>query len=224
VAHNGAMRNLPRAIGLAASFTVLAALVCVASKQFVMPTVRDAQTYPAHDIHNDEKVTIAADPYDTSDKGAIFTQKYAENGYLPVFLVITNNGDEPVAVPDLRVEFVVHHTKIAPATLDDLYRRFSTVKHRGDEPRTNPLPYPFPKKGPQAGVDRHASDEFHAAMFQAKAIEPHSSQAGFFFFDVDDLSQPLDGAHVYVNGVRDNNGQELMYFDIPMEKYTSASK
>jgi hypothetical protein len=84
------------------------------------------------------------------------------------------------------------------------------------------LPYPFPKKGPQAGTDRHASDEFHAAMFQAQAVEPHSSQAGFFFFDVSDISQPLAGAHLYLNDVRDNNGQELMYFDIPMEKYVAA--
>jgi len=224
VAHNGGMRNLSRALVVAVAFLVLAALLSFASKQFSMPVARDAQTYPAHDIHNDEKVTIAADPYDTTDKGAIFTQKYAESGYLPIFLVITNNSDEPVSMPDIRVEFVTQHTKIASATMDDLYRRFSTVKRRGDEPRTNPLPYPFPKKGPQAGVNQHASDEFHAAMFQAKAVEPHSSQAGFFFFDVDDISQPLAGAHLYVNGVRDNNGQELMYFDIPMEKYVSAAK
>lgn len=218
------MRNLSRAAGLAVGFVVLATLICFASKQFVMPPVRDAQTYPAHDIHNDEKVSIAADPYDTAEKEAIFREKYAQNGYLPIFLVITNNSDEPISLPDVRVELVTQHIKITPATLDDLYRRFSTIKHRGDEPRTNPLPYPFPKKGPQAGVDRHASDEFHAVMFQAKAVEPHSSQAGFFFFDVADMSQPLAGAHVYVNGVQDNNGQELMYFDIPMEKYVSAGK
>ena len=144
-------------------------------------------------------------------------------GYLPIFVVVTNNGDEPISVQSLRVELVTgNRTKILPANLDDLYRHFSKVKRRGDEPRTNPLPYPFPKKGPQAGVDRHASDEFHAAMFQAQAVEPHSSQAGFFFFDVSDISQPLSGTHLYVNDVRDNNGQELMYFDIPMEKYVAA--
>ena len=150
------MRHLSRAHGLAVGFVFLAALICFASKQFVMPTVRDAQTYPAHDIHNDEKVSIAADPYDTNEKSAIFTQKYAESGYLPVFLVVTNNGDEPVSVQSLRVELVTgNRTKILPASMDDLYRRFSKVKRRGDEPRTNPLPYPFPKKGPQAGTDRH---------------------------------------------------------------------
>jgi len=189
------MRNLSRANGLAVGFVFLAAVICFASKQFVMPQVRDAQTYPAHDIHNDEKVTIAADPYDTSEKGAIFTQKYTDAGYLPIFVVVTNNGDEPVSVQSLRVELVTgNRTKILPASLDDLYRRFSKVKRRGDEPRTNPLPYPFPKKGPQAGTDRHASDEFHAAMFQAQAVEPHSSQAGFFFFDIDDgESRETDG-------------------------------
>ena len=33
------------------------------------------------------------------------------------------------------------------------------------------------------------------------------------------MSQPLAGAHLYVTGVRDGNGSELMFFDIPLEKY-----
>src|ERR1700741_4794981 len=98
------MRNLSRALGLAVGFVVLATLLCFAAKQFVMPPVRDAQTYPAHDIHNDEKVSIAADPYDTNEKSVVFTQRYAESGSLPIFLVVTNNGDEPVSVQSLRLE------------------------------------------------------------------------------------------------------------------------
>lgn len=202
---------------------ISAALTCYASRQFVMPTALAAQSYPAHDIHNDEHVTIGADPYDTEEKTKIFSQKYAENGYLPVFVVVTNDGDQPVSVADMRVELVTaNKTKLLPATLDDLYRRFSKVTHRGDEPRRNPLPVPLPKKGAEAGVKPGAISEFEAAMFQAHAVEPHSSQSGFFFFDVEGISQPLAGAHLYVTRVNNNDGQELMYFDLPMDKSLAA--
>ena len=33
---------------------------------------------------------------------------------------------------------------------------------------------------------------------------------------------PLAGAHFYLTGVRDAKGNELMYFEIPLEKYLSA--
>jgi hypothetical protein len=56
-------------------------------------------------------------------------------------------------------------------------------------------------------------------MFSAKAVAPHENQAGFFFFDVSEISQPLAGARLYLNGITNNDGQELMYFEIPMEKY-----
>jgi hypothetical protein len=42
------------------------------------------------------------------------------------------------------------------------------------------------------------------------------------FFDVSGISTPLAGAHLYLMGLRDGKGNDLMYFDIPMEKYLSA--
>jgi hypothetical protein len=59
-------------------------------------------------------------------------------------------------------------------------------------------------------------------MFKVKAVEPHATRAGFMFFDVSGLENPLAGAALYITGVRDNNGHDLMYFEIPMEKYLSA--
>jgi hypothetical protein len=56
-------------------------------------------------------------------------------------------------------------------------------------------------------------------MFAAKAVAPGETESGFMFFDVSGISQPLAGAHLYVNGLKNNAGQDLMYFEIPMEKY-----
>jgi hypothetical protein len=42
------------------------------------------------------------------------------------------------------------------------------------------------------------------------------------FFDVSGISTPLAGATFYVAGINDAKGNELMYFEIPLEKYLTA--
>jgi hypothetical protein len=214
------MCSVPRRLFL--GILLLASLVAFAAKEFVMPNIYPAKTYPAHDDHPMEKVSIAADPYDLADKAAIFNEKYADKGYMPILVVITNDGDQPVSLNDLKVELITkNRDKIPAATEDDLYRRLSKVKRRGDEPSRNPLPIPLPGRKPDVGVNKKNRDEIDASMFSAKAVAPHESQAGFFFFDVSGVSQPLAGARIYATGIKNNDGQDLMYFEIYMEKYLS---
>jgi hypothetical protein len=121
---------------------------------------------------------------------------------------------------DMQVQLITHRKdKIPAATEDDLYRRFSKVKRRGDEASRNPLPIPLPKRGPSVGVKKGDRDEIGTAMFAARAVAPHESEAGFMFFDVSGISQPLAGARIYITGITNGDGQEMMYFEIPMEKY-----
>lgn len=203
-------------------FLLLASLLAFGAKEFAMPNIYPAKTYPAHDDHPLEKISIAADPYDLADKAAIFNEKYVENGYMPILVVITNDGDQPVALNNLKVQLITkRRDKIPAATEDDLYRRFSKVKRRGDEPSRNPLPIPLPGRGPSVGVNKKNRNEIDASMFSAKAVAPHENQAGFFFFDISGISQPLAGARLYLTGITNNDGQELMYFEIPIEKYLS---
>jgi hypothetical protein len=74
----------------------------------------------------------------------------------------------------------------------------------------------------KAAVNQKTRNEVQSAIFDARAVEPHSTQAGFLFFDVGGISHPLAGAHFYLTGLRNGKGDELMYFEIPMEKYLSA--
>lgn len=192
--------------------------VSQASKEFVLPTPQPANSYPAHDEHSDEAVTVAVDPYDMADKANIFTIPYADVDMLPIFIIITNNGDQPIALTGMKVEFITSkRTKLAPATQDDLYRRLSHTH----KPGASPLPFPLPGRSKSA-VSNKALDEIQRAQFSARAVEPHSTQAGFFFFDIDGISTPLPGAHLYLTGVRNSKGDELMYFEIALEKYLSA--
>ena len=201
---------------------LLLAMFASAGTEFVMPAAKEARSYPAHDDHPSEKVAIAVDPYDMADKVQIFHVNYADYGYLPVFFVVTNNGDEPVALSAMKPQLVTkNRTKLYPSSVDDLMRRMSRPS-RNDQPGVQ-LPIPLPKSGKVKGsVSRQAQDEINEAQFGARSVEPHSTASGFLFFDVSDMSTPLAGANFYITGVKDSGGNELMYFEIPMEKYLSA--
>ena len=217
-----ASTRAPRATRLATlcAFVLICCLFAIAAKEFVMPAAQPARTYPARDDHPMEKVAIAVDPYDLEDKASIFSVNYRNYGYMPVFFVITNDGDQPVSLVDMKVQMnTKDRSKLFPATMDDLTRRLA---HPSRSERTTPLPIPLPKKELKGGVSRKTWDEIEQAQFAAKGVEPHSTGRGFLFFDFADISNPLAGATFYLTGVRDSKGNELMYFEIPMEKYLSA--
>ncbi|MGB8011471.1 MAG: hypothetical protein WCF68_07645 [Terriglobales bacterium] len=207
-------------LALVGGLVMFCCAYAMAGKDFVMPTARAARTYPAHDEHPLEKVTVAVDPYDVEDKASIFSVNYRNAGYMPVFFVITNDGDQPVSLVGMKAQMnTKDRSKLFPASMDDLLRRLS---HPTRNDRQNTLPIPLPKKEVKGGVSRKTWDELEQARFGAMAVEPHSTVRGFLFFDVLDISHPLAGASFFLMGVQDAKGTELMYFEIPMEKYLSA--
>src|ERR1700678_664431 len=209
-------------ISVVLSFVLFCGLSAIAAKQFVMPTAQPARSYPAHDDHPSEKVAVAVDPYDLEDKASIFSVIFRNNGYMPVFFVITNDGDQPVSLVDMKAELnTKNRSKLYPASMDDLLRRLS---HPTRNDRQNTLPIPLPKKEVKGGVSRKTWDELDQAQFGAKAVEPHSTVRGFLFFDIQDISNPLAGASFYLTWLDDAKGTELMYFEIPMEEYLSAAE
>jgi hypothetical protein len=203
----------PTAVPLLLSLSI----VCLAAKHFVMPATQPAKAYPAHDQHPSEAVAVALDPYDMADKATIFSVHYGDMGLMPMFLVITNDGDHVVSLAGMKAELVTfNQTKISAATEEDIYRRISRPAGKISQ---NPLPWPKKANG---SMSKDAMDEVQNSQFAAKAVEPHGTQAGFMFFDVSEISTPLAGAHVYLTGVRDAKGNELMFFDVALEKYLSA--
>jgi hypothetical protein len=201
---------------LVVACAVAAFAVCLAAKDFVRPAAQPAKTYPAHDDHTDEKVAVAADPYDTVEKAKIFSVNFHEHGFLPVFFIVTNDGDRPISIANMQVTFTTaNHDKLTPDSPEDIYRRFAN-------PRANtnptPLPIPLPHKKVKGTITQKERDEIESSQFAAKAVEPHTTQSGFFFFDVEDIPAPLAGARIFVSGVNDAKGTELMYFEIPMGK------
>ena len=211
-----ASKILPARI-FALSAIVLSSVLVFAGKHFVMPAANPAKTYPAHDEHANEGVTLALDPYDMADKASIFSVRYNDAGFMAIFVVITNDGNQPISLVDAEPELVTHdRTKIPRATEDDIYRR---IAREPSGPSANPLPWPKKAKGT---INPKVQEEVQDAQFAAKAVEPRSTQSGFMFFDVSGISAPLAGANFYLTGVRNVKGNELMYFEVPLEKYLSA--
>lgn len=197
----------------------LVAPLLAKSKPFVKPVAEPAKSYPAHDNHPDEKVAIAADPYDTPAKAKIFTINFAEHGFLPVFFVVTNDGDRPVSIANMQVTLVKpDRAKLTPVSSDDIYRRL--VNPQGE---TRPSPIPIPRKNVKGAITQEQRDEVESSQFAARAVEPHASQSGFLFFDVAGISAPLAGSSMEITGVDDASGKELMFFEIPMDNYLHPS-
>jgi hypothetical protein len=193
--------------------------ICFASKSFVKPVAKTAINYPAHDFHRDEKVAIAADPYDTPEKAKIFTIDFAAHGFLPVFFIVTNDGDQPVSIANMEITLITaNRSKLTPISPADLYRRLSNPQANT---RPSPLPIPLPRKT-KGAVTQKQMEEVESSQFEARAVEPHTTQSGFLFFDIGGISSPLAGADIDITGVDDAHGKELLYFEISADKYLSA--
>jgi hypothetical protein len=208
----------------AASLTIVfSSLTLWASKEFVPPKAGNAGTYACKDSHPNEHTTAAVEVYNSPPKSDIFITHYSEEGILPVFLVITNDGDEPISVNKMQAELVTaKRDKVEGSDVDDVFRRVAHIQGSSSNPnpRVGPIPLPGGTKNKKA---QQQYDELMRAKFTAAAVEPHSTQSGFLFFDVRGVGQPVDGAHVYLTGVRDNNGNEMMYFEIPLTPSSAAA-
>ncbi|HLJ89206.1 MAG TPA: hypothetical protein VKZ53_20475 [Candidatus Angelobacter sp.] len=179
-----------------------------------------AKSYPAHESHEDEALSIAVDPFDRPEKTSAFKVNYQGHDLLPIRLIISNDGDNTVMLDNLQVEYVTaHRTKLQPATSDDLYRRMAKGGSRPDKPPVQ-LPIPLPRKN-KAGVSKDTQNEIDSLQFYTVPVTAHSTNSGFLFFDVSGISSPEEGAHIYISGMK-VNGKELFYFDIPLEKYLAS--
>ena len=217
------MPSCPRPLLWIATLTMVFSSVALwAFKDFVPPKPNNADAYPCKDAHPNEHVTAAVDVYNAPPKADIFITHFSEEGILPVFLVVTNDGEQPISVNKMEAELVTaRRNKLEALDVDDVFRRVAHIKGNSSNPnpRIGPIPLPGGTKNKKA---QQQYDELTRAKFTAAAVEPHSTQSGFLFFDVQGVSQPVDGAHIYLTGIRDSNGNELMYFEIPLTPANAA--
>jgi hypothetical protein len=194
---------------------LLAGLVFAGDKGFTPPRAQPAQTYPAHESHPDEKVTIGLDLYNSSPKNSIFKIKYKDYDLLPVRLIISNDGDKPLMLDHIKIQLITaQKEKIPVAVRDDLLRKLARPEKVTNRPRVG-LPIPVPRDNKP--ISKDAREEIDSAMFVNVPVSPHALQSGFLFFDVSGIENPQEQAHIFISGIKAGS-QELFYFDIPLDQ------
>jgi hypothetical protein len=209
--------NLPAALGLFCGLLLLTSNHAYA--EHPAPPALAATSYPAFDAHADEHVTIAADPYDSDSKASCFRMNYIKLGFMPIRIIVTNDGDKPISLEQARIHFITAQgDKIPAAEPDDVERRTTNVKNPADAPKL-----PIPGLGKPKSKDPKIEADFHEFEYQAIVVEAHTTRAGFLFYDVQGLSNPLKGAKLYLRRLQSADGKDLFYFEIPFDKYLAAA-
>ena len=185
------------------------------------PPIQPATAFAAVEVHDKEKVAIAAEPYDTKEKESIFRVDYLGHGVMPVRLIVTNNGDRPISLRDARILFQTRSgDRIQAAAPEDIQRLMTRKEREGGR---IPMPGPIPtiKLKPKAS-NKDIEDDFNQFEYGALVVEAHTTRAGFLFYDISQLSDPLRGSKLHLHKVMDADGHELFFFEIPFDKYVQS--
>jgi hypothetical protein len=207
------------AVGLVAVLVSCPVLLYRArAAEHAAPPAGVATSYPAFDLHPAEQVAIAAEPYNTQEKASIFRFKYLQYGFMPIRIIVTNNGDKPISLIDARINFITAAgDKIPAAEPEDVERRIGGIKRPDGGYK---LPGPLPRIGNKSSSKNKDIDaDFHEFEYAAVAVEAHTTRAGFLFYDVEGLANPLAGGKLNLRMLRNADGKELFYFEIPFDKY-----
>lgn len=196
-------------------------VIPAAATDHTTPPVQPATSFAAVEVHENEKVAIAAEPYDTKQKESIFRVDYLGHGVMPVRLIVTNNGDKPISLRDARILFQTKSGERIQAAAPEDIERLMTRKER--EGGRIPMPGPIPtiKLKPKAS-NKDIEEDFNQFEYGALVVEPHTTRAGFLFYDVSQLADPLQGSKLHLHKLMDADGHELFFFEIPFEKYVQS--
>ena len=213
----GAMRDL-----LTVPLLFVAFAIPAAASDHTPPPVEPATSFAAVEVHPQEHVAIAVEPYDTKEKESIFRFDYLKHGVMPVRLIITNLGDRPISLRDARILFETSTgQRVQAAEPEDVERLLAPA----GEPGGDKLPLPSPIPGihlKHKNKYKDIEEDFDTFEYQALVVEPHTTRAGFLFYVLTGLDHPLKGADMYLHELRNADGQQLFPFQIPFSKYLQS--
>jgi len=178
-----------------------------------------AETYPMHDHHAGEHVTIAAEPGDSKELRPDTRLDYFAHGLLPVRVIVTNDSELPISLDDARIHFIsANNDNIPAATDDDIERRMFTLKGATGKKIPLPLPIPVPITTGKSKVDKKILDDDDDFGFKTTTVQPHSTVAGYLYYDINGLDAPvLEHATLELRKVKfSGNNTYLDSFEIPL--------
>ncbi len=208
-------------------FTLLLAFIFVATasaekaRKPVPPL--PASEYPFHQADEANHVTIAAEPCTSKETLPNFRLKYADHGFLPVRVIVTNDSDLAINLDDARIHFIAADGSSIPAATDEeLQRGMFTMKSATGSKTPLPLPFPIPISHGKTNINKDITADDNDFGFQTTTVQPHATVAGYLFYDTSNLDQPvLDHATLELRKVRLMlNNKALDSFEIPLSNKT----
>jgi hypothetical protein len=170
--------------------------------------VKPAAAYPHR--QTSEKVTIAAQPFETDEQtrdafGKVNPFRY---GILPVLIVIQNDGPDAVKLEGIKFAYIQPDGRQIEATPAQDVRFIHGTKAPKEIPTPIGIKVKRPPKNPLAEW------EIEGRAFAAKMLPAGQSASGFVYFQVDQTSA---AASVDISGLANPvTGKELYYFEIPL--------
>jgi hypothetical protein len=209
------MRSLITSLVLLASFS----LPAFADKPRHPAPPQPAETYPMHDHHAAERVTVAAEPGDTKELRPNTRLDYFAHGLLPVRVIVTNDSDLPLTLDDARIHLITAANDNLPAaTLEEIDRRMSNLKAATGTKVPLPLPIPVPITVEKKNIDKKIVDDDNDFGFLTTTVQPHATVAGYLYYDISDIDPPvLSHATLEVRKVKQlPSGNYLDSFEVPL--------
>ena len=174
-----------------------------------------ASRYPHHQTN--DKVTVAADAYVSGDKvqAAFGKLNPYEYGILPVLVVIQNDGDKSIRLDRVQAVYTGPQGDKVEAT------PAGEVRYVKGPNRPKMIPGPTGKVKITKDKNPLNAWEIEGRAFAAKMLPARQSASGFFYFQTG-LQR---GATLYLSGLADAaSGQELFYYEIPLEESQQPSR
>jgi len=170
-----------------------------------------ASSYPGHQTQ--EKITIAAKPYNTDELAATAFGKVKPHtrGILPVLVVIQNDTGKGLSL-NIKAEFVTASGEHLEAMTPDDVVRFQGIQKRPGLP-SSPIPrIPGINNGKPKGPLNTPEIEGRALL--ARLLPAGESVNGFVYFEASELK----GAKLYLDGIKDAaSNQPFFYFELPLD-------
>jgi hypothetical protein len=163
-----------------------------------------------HHRQTSEKVTIAAEPYETDEQardafGKVNPFRY---GVLPVLIVMQNEGPDAVKLEGIKFAYLQPDGKQIEATPAPDVKFIHGTKAPKEIGTPIGIKVKKPPKNPLAEW------EIEGRAFAAKMLPAGQSASGFVYFQVEQTSA---AASVDVSGLANPvTGKELFYFEIPL--------
>lgn len=199
--------------------TLAAALAAHADKARKPTAPQPAAQYSEHETHDAEHVTIAAEPADITSLVPDTRLDYAHHGFLPIRVIVTNDGDKPVTLDDARIHLITSDsTVIQAATEEELQRRLFSRKYVSDS--KIPMPPPIPSIPiHHKPVDKQILADEADFGFASTTVAPHSTVAGYLFYDIKQVDDPvLEKATLEVRRVHlSDSGKDFYAYEIPLK-------